>query len=503
MALWSLVLLATLGGHLWLWRLPFPVELADRPVLHAQPDRILRIERPDSSTSLLRFDGRPGEAVGVRFEKASLSLSTLALLRSVGLDPPAGEEPLEWLANGAGESKTFLSIELQAPVGENASIEFFQLTESLGSRPYFELRPRGVALLLTMAASATDPFDPATPPRRLQAGNDRWQVPAGLPLSVRVPDGQSLRLRVVGGTRGLPFTGFRLGSDAGTGALRMRAAGVRNPARKVFAVFACSARERGAFWRGAATLAGGNCDRGPALPTLRATTLTIDSSGIGIDAQGTAWLAIDGRADNPPLTRLLAREPRLAGSLLAIDLGLIGIMGWSLWRWRRHGAGMTERPPGIFISYRRSDAAASARLIEERLAERFGADQVFRDIEDIAPGDEFRARIDATLAGCHAVVVVIGPDWLNAMRDGKRRLDDPADIVRQEIEVALERGLLVVPTLVDGAALPTPETLPDSLKALLDRNALEVTDLHFDADMQRLEASIATHLGDTSRSVQQ
>ena len=120
---------------------------------------------------------------------------------------------------------------------------------------------------------------------------------------------------------------------------------------------------------------------------------------------------------------------------------------------------------------------------------------MFRDIEDIAPGDEFRRRIDATLAGCHAVVVVIGPGWLNASKNGQRRLDDPDDIVRQEILIALERKLLVVPALVDGAALPGPEAMPAALAGLLDRNALELTDLHFDADIQRLEQAIAEHLG--------
>lgn len=491
-----MILLAALGGHLWLWRLPFPTRLSGSDTVRAQPGQVLRIENPDSSTSLLRFDGRPGEAVDVRFEKASLSLSTLALLRSVGLDPPADLGPLEWLADGAGDSKTFLSIELQAPVGERASVDFFQLTESVGAQPYVELRPHGVALTLTMAASAADPFDEHTPPRRLQTSSQQWKLPAGLPLSVRVPDGESLRLRVIGAKRSPSFTGFRLGADAGEGALRIRSVGVTTPSGKGFALFACSAPEHGAFWRGAAALAGGNCDRGPALPSLRATTLTLDVDGVRIDAQGTAWMVHDGHAQNPPFGRLLAQEPRLVGGLLAIDLALLCGLGWSVWRWRRNPAGAAHHPPGIFISYRRSDAPASARLIEERLSERFGADQVFRDIEDIAPGDDFRRRINATLEACHAVVAVIGPGWLTATKDGKRRLDDPEDIVRQEIEVALERGLLVVPTLVDGAALPPPEALPGTLAALLDRNALELTDLHFDADMQRLEQAIAAHLGD-------
>ena len=93
------------------------------------------------------------------------------------------------------------------------------------------------------------------------------------------------------------------------------------------------------------------------------------------------------------------------------------------------------------------------------------------------------------------MVVVIGPGWLNASKNGQRRLDDPDDIVRQEILVALERKLLVVPALVDGAALPGPEAMPAALAGLLDRNALELTDLHFDADIQRLEQAIAEHLG--------
>ena len=95
LALWGLIVLAALGGHLWLWRLPFPDRLSGSAVVHAQPGQLLRIENPASTTRLLRFDGRPGEAVDIRFERASLALFTLALLRSVGLDPPSGEVALE------------------------------------------------------------------------------------------------------------------------------------------------------------------------------------------------------------------------------------------------------------------------------------------------------------------------------------------------------------------------------------------------------------------------
>jgi hypothetical protein len=122
----------------------------------------------------------------------------------------------------------------------------------------------------------------------------------------------------------------------------------------------------------------------------------------------------------------------------------------------------------IFISYRRDDAGGYAANLVRDLREAFG-NQVYQDVERSLPGDRFRSRIDRTLARCDVVVVVIGPGWLNRDEHGRRRLDDPDDILRQEIEAALGRDdLAVVPVLVGGARQPQPAEMPDALRPLLD-----------------------------------
>jgi hypothetical protein len=116
---------------------------------------------------------------------------------------------------------------------------------------------------------------------------------------------------------------------------------------------------------------------------------------------------------------------------------------------------MTEvsgAPAGrVFISYRRGDAAYPAGRLFDRLVDRFGAGRVFEDVDSIEPGDDFAEVITATVESCAVLLAVIGPHWLAAAgQDGRRRLDDPEDFVRLEIEAALARGVRVIPVLVDG-----------------------------------------------------
>lgn len=146
--------------------------------------------------------------------------------------------------------------------------------------------------------------------------------------------------------------------------------------------------------------------------------------------------------------------------------------------------GVTEAGPadsgGIFISYRREDAAYPAGWLSGELAQRFGADRVFKDVDSIEPGDDFAEMIAAAVGSCAALVAVIGPRWLAATDEhGQRRLDDPADLVRLEIEAALARSVRVIPVLVDGARMPRRGQLPASLGSLATRQAVELTPARF------------------------
>lgn len=144
----------------------------------------------------------------------------------------------------------------------------------------------------------------------------------------------------------------------------------------------------------------------------------------------------------------------------------------------------------VFISYRREDAAGYAGRLEEALERRIGRHSVFRDVQDIAPGDDFVQVIRDRLAGAHGVLVLMGPRWAGGDAPGRRRIDDERDFVRLEVQAALESGGRVVPLLLPGATMPGEDALPAPLKALAQRNALTITDEHWDADIDRLVASL-------------
>jgi len=144
----------------------------------------------------------------------------------------------------------------------------------------------------------------------------------------------------------------------------------------------------------------------------------------------------------------------------------------------------------IFISYRRDDAAGYAGRLEEALEKRLGRGSVFRDVLDIPPGEDFVAAIRARLASAQAVLVLIGPRWAGGDAPGQRRIDDEGDFVRLEAAVALDSGVRVVPVLLPGAEMPAEADLPLPLKPLARRNALSLSDAHWDADIGRLADAI-------------
>lgn len=142
----------------------------------------------------------------------------------------------------------------------------------------------------------------------------------------------------------------------------------------------------------------------------------------------------------------------------------------------------------VFISYRRDDTAGYAGRLEEALERRLGRGAVFRDLNDIGPGDDFVATIGQRLADAHTFLVLIGPRWAGEGAIGQRRIDDERDLVRLEVQVALDSGARVVPVLLAGAVMPSPEHLPAPLKALARRNAVSISDANWDADIGRLVA---------------
>jgi hypothetical protein len=146
---------------------------------------------------------------------------------------------------------------------------------------------------------------------------------------------------------------------------------------------------------------------------------------------------------------------------------------------------------GVFVSYRRQETGHLAGRLHDRLVARFGESQVFIDVDAIEPGVDFAEEISRAVAGCRVLLAIIGPTWLTATDEhGRRRLDDPDDIVRLEVEAALARGVRVIPILVEGALMPGGQDLPGSLAGLARRNALHMRLETFRHDAERLVAAV-------------
>jgi TonB family protein len=150
---------------------------------------------------------------------------------------------------------------------------------------------------------------------------------------------------------------------------------------------------------------------------------------------------------------------------------------------------------GIFVSYRRSDSQGEAGRLFDDLVKHFGEDTVFMDVAAIEAGRDFRRAIEEGVTKCGVLLVMIGPEWLDAKDEhGGRRLQDPSDFVRIETASALKRDIPVVPVLVRGAKMPSPEQLPEELKELVYRNCIELTHARWKSDIHLLVEALRRSL---------
>jgi len=143
---------------------------------------------------------------------------------------------------------------------------------------------------------------------------------------------------------------------------------------------------------------------------------------------------------------------------------------------------------GLFISYRRKVSAGWVGRLARDLGLNFREESIFYDLRSIKPGSDFSAAIYETIANSSCALVVIGPDWLDVVDDqGQRRLNNPDDYVRLEVSAILRQGIRVIPVLVGEAKMPSQDLLPEDLKPLALRQAIELRDARWDDDVKYLE----------------
>ena len=212
------------------------------------------------------------------------------------------------------------------------------------------------------------------------------------------------------------------------------------------------------------------------------------------------FLAVGLAAASAVLFALLAvARPEAAGYFLAWLVVHLAYAGFALHRLVRWPTGdMADEPPvalGIFISYRRDDSRETVGRLHDALSRGFDPARIFLDVAGQVPGEDYRTVIGRALDAAEVVLVVIGPRWLDIKdAEGRRRLDDPEDMVRIEIESALQRGKQVIPVLVQGAAMPADEALPAALAPLAFRMASPLRpDPDFRTDLLRLVDALRAH----------
>ena len=167
---------------------------------------------------------------------------------------------------------------------------------------------------------------------------------------------------------------------------------------------------------------------------------------------------------------------------------------------------MSETPaPRIFLSYRRDDSQGFAGRIYDRMAAHFGPGAVFRDINDIEPGRPWEEAIDEAIDYCDVFVLLIGGEWLDASDDqGSRRLDDPEDRHRREIETAVGREIRIFVALMEDTEMPSRRQLPAESSGLMEvpaLHAVRIADYAFDYGMEQLIGSIERAVRQARESV--
>jgi hypothetical protein len=184
--------------------------------------------------------------------------------------------------------------------------------------------------------------------------------------------------------------------------------------------------------------------------------------------------------------------------LLVLNSALLAFIAWQSVRidarrrmpQRSSPRGQTHR---VFICYRREDSSYATSYIYDKLEGMLGAGVIFKDVDSIPYGTDFRTHVKQKLSNCQVCLIVIGKTWLSVIdKNGNKRLFQETDPVRTEIETVLGRQMLVIPILIDSAAMPDEAELPKGIEKLSSVNGIQVRPHpDFQADVQRLASAIS------------
>ena len=142
----------------------------------------------------------------------------------------------------------------------------------------------------------------------------------------------------------------------------------------------------------------------------------------------------------------------------------------------------------IFLSYRRTDSPQACRVYDWLVA-RFGQDAVFMDVAAIPVAVNYPDFLSQQIGNCKLVLALIGPDWT-------KKIHQPDDPVRMELESAIGHQVTVLPVLIGDTPMPPAEELPKSITTVATQNAVVVgVSRDFYTHMQAILPKVEAILG--------
>jgi hypothetical protein len=162
--------------------------------------------------------------------------------------------------------------------------------------------------------------------------------------------------------------------------------------------------------------------------------------------------------------------------------------------WESAGEHGAEPRGTVYISYRRADSEAAARLYDG-LTDRLGSGRVFLDVGSVGVGQAWSQAFAAHLETASAVIALIGTSWLAASPGAGTAPQETGDFVDDEIAAALRRDVPVIPVLLEDAPMPSRSQLPPGVQALADRQAIVLHSARWERDVDRLAAALQSVAG--------
>jgi len=130
---------------------------------------------------------------------------------------------------------------------------------------------------------------------------------------------------------------------------------------------------------------------------------------------------------------------------------------------------------GIFISYRREGGSTFSSILYSELCKFFAAENIFKDVNTLTPGSNFKKEIEIALDKSSIFLLLVDKNWLQLQNEkGEKKLFSKNDFVRNEIAMAIEKNLEIIPVLFENGTMPAEKELPLTVRSLCNKHAFTI-----------------------------